>query len=247
MPAFQHVLQSVTLHEKIVVGIMFIMNITDIQKQEFIDIISSERLNSYKTIQEETFAILLERYMYNIKVAESFYPILSILEIALRNKIHNSIDKLIKSDWLLSEIYKQDLLLDNEHKILMDTFNKLKFKDKNLTKGALISELTFGFWVNLCKKSYKTILWDKKGFFESVFPFFSIKKEMNKIRFISPDLKNILQLRNRIFHHEIIINHKIGIENCYDKIEKILLSISEDSLSLLTETCKFRDIIKQKP
>ncbi len=223
------------------------MNITETQKENFIDIVSKERLNAYN-LQGEDFSTILERYIYNLKVSETFYPILSILEIALRNKIHNAIDTLIKSDWLLLELQSQELLLNNEREILLSAFKKVKLKNKKITKGALISELSFGFWINLCKKAYKTIIWDKKGVFEFIFPHFPIKKEMNRIRFISPDLKNILRLRNRIFHHEIIINNNIGIQNNYDSIEKILFFISEEySNLLLMNTCRFKEITKQKP
>jgi len=62
-----------------------------------------------------------------------------------------------------------------------------------------------------------------------------------------PELKIILQLRNRIFHHEIIMNHKLGIENCYDIVEKVLFSLSEEYSKLLIDTSRFKHIIKQKP
>lgn len=223
------------------------MNTKNIQEQEFIDIISKNRLSSYRFNESEPFPVLLEKYLYNIQISEAFYPILSMLEIALRNKIHNAIDSLIKPNWLLIEIQSKELLLDNEHKILLDTSKKLKFKNKKITQGVLISELSLGFWINICKKSYKTVIWDKKGVFEFVFPYFPIKKEMDRIRFVSSDLKNILQLRNRIFHHEIIINHKLGIENCYNIIERVLSYISDDCSNLLSNISRFNVVIKQKP
>lgn len=218
-----------------------------VQEQEFINLISKSRLSSYKFNDNEDFIILLKRYIYNIQISEAFYPVLSMLEIALRNQINNAINNLIKNDWLLSEINSQNLLLDNEYKILLSAVKKLQIKNKNITSETLISELSLGFWVNLYKKAYKTVIWDKKGVFEYVFPNFPINKEMNRIRFISTDLKNILQLRNRIFHHEIVINRKIGIENCYNIIEKILYYISDNYYALLPEISRFNNIIKQKP
>jgi len=62
-----------------------------------------------------------------------------------------------------------------------------------------------------------------------------------------PKLKTILQLRNRIFHHEIVINHKLGIENCYDLVEKVLFSLSEAYSNLVIDASRFKSIIKQKP
>lgn len=223
------------------------MDLKDTQIQEIIEIISNERLASYDISQKNNLSNSLNNYIYNIKFSKAFYPILSILEIALRNKINNSINLTIKANWLLSELKTQTLLLNNEYKVLLEAEKKLKQKNKKITEGNLISELSFGFWVNLCKKAYKTTFWDKKGFFEIVFPYFPKTQEMNRIKFISSDLKNILQLRNRIFHHEIILNHKIGIENYYNITEKILSYISKENLNLLKDICRFSDIIKQKP
>lgn len=59
--------------------------------------------------------------------------------------------------------------------------------------------------------------------------------------------KNILILRNRIFHHEIIINNKNGIENMYDKVERVLYSLSKDYADLFKDSFRFKEIIKQKP
>lgn len=225
----------------------FIMENINIQKEEFINIISKERLNSYNTSPNDDFLILLKRYIYNIKFSEAFYSILSIFEVVLRNKIHNAIDTHIKSGWLLSELRSQSILLNNEYKILLDAANKARFKTKKLTKGAIISELSFGFWINLCKKAYKTVFWDKKNVFESVFPNFPMPKEMDKMKYLSSDLKTILQLRNRVFHHETITNHPLGVQNCYSTIEKLLFYMSKDFSNILVEISSFNDIIKQKP
>ena len=116
--------------------------------------------------------------------------------------------------------------------------------------GSIIAELTFGFWVNLCKKSYKNSLWDKQGFFDSVFPDFDKYFESltwDKTKVIFPVLKEVLRLRNRIFHHEIIINNKNGIENCYEQTKKVLYSLSKDYARLFENIFRFEDIIKQKP
>jgi len=108
-----------------------LMNITEIQKQEFIDIVSKERLESYSIMPKDDFTILLNRYVYNIKVSEAFYPILSTLEIALRNRLHNTIDKMIKPNWLLSELITQNVLSYNEREILLGAKRKLNFRNKD--------------------------------------------------------------------------------------------------------------------
>lgn len=192
----------------------------------------------------------MNRYIYNVEVSESFYPVIAALEVALRNRLYNAIAILKGENWLLEEINNQNILSDNERNILLEAYKKLKRKHNTPSTCTIIAELTFGFWVNLCKKSYKNSLWDKQDFFSNVFPDFDNyfnSPTWDKTKVIFPELKEILRLRNRIFHHEIIINNKIGIENCYDKTHRVLYSLSKDYAEIFENSFRFKDIIKQKP
>lgn len=212
--------------------------------------ISLDRLSSYKYDDRDSFDLILSRYIYNVQISESFYPIIAALEVALRNRLYNAVAELKGQNWLLEEINQQIILSDNERNILLEAYKKIKRKHNSPSIGAIIAELTFGFWVNLCKKSYKNSLWDKQDFFSNVFPDFDNyfnSPTWDKTKVIFPELKEILRLRNRIFHHEIIINNKIGIENCYNKTHKVLYSLSKDYAEIFENSFRFKDIIKQKP
>ena len=226
------------------------MEITENQIENFIKIVSKDRLDSYKLT--DSYKLLLARYIFNIKISETFYPILSALEIALRNNIYNAVCNIKGKNWLINEINSQSILSINERNLLIESYNKLSKKHygKTITESGLIAELTFGFWVNLCKKSYKNSFWDKQNFFGNVFPDFDnyfTSPTWDKTKVIFPELKNILILRNRIFHHEIIINNKNGIENMYDKVERVLYSLSTDYADLFKDSFRFKEIIMQKP
>lgn len=212
--------------------------------------ISIDRLSSYKCDNNDSIDLILSRYIYNVQISESFYPVISALEVALRNRLYNAVAKLKGQNWLLEEIRQQAILSENERNILSEAYNKLKRKHNTPSIGAVIAELTFGFWVNLCKKSYKNSLWDKQDFFSNVFPDFDSyfsSPTWDKTKVIFPELKEILRLRNRIFHHEIIINNKNGIENCYDKTHRALYSLSKDYAEIFENSFRFKDIIMQKP
>ncbi len=212
--------------------------------------ISLDRLSSYKYDDRDSLDLILSRYIYNVQISESFYPIIAALEVALRNRLYNAVAELKGQNWLLEEINQQIILSDNERNILLEAYKKVKRKHNSPSIGAIIAELTFGFWINLCKKSYKNSLWDKQDFFSNVFPDFDNyfnSPTWDKTKVIFPELKEILRLRNRIFHHEIIINNKIGIENCYNKTHKVLYSLSKDYAEIFENSFRFKDIIKQKP
>ena len=61
--------------------------------------ISPERLATYKT-DGATNEVALARYIYNIELSKSFYPIINIFEVTLRNSIDNALKKFFDvQDW----------------------------------------------------------------------------------------------------------------------------------------------------
>ena len=62
-----------------------------------------------------------------------------------------------------------------------------------------------------------------------------------------PTLPAILRLRNRIFHHEIIINGNKTPKEQYQIILDMLHILSTNMEDLLDKISKVKDIIKQKP
>lgn len=218
-------------------------------ESNLINLFSENRLNSYKYDANDDNSILLERYLYNIEVSKALYPLLSILEISLRNRINQAIENTIQQDWLMKELNTQNILLTGEFNKLQDAKQKLLKKGhKNFTKDDLIAELSLGFWVYLCGRKYKNTLWHKAGFFKTVFADYPNFSEFDKLSKISPVLQLMLKLRNRIFHHEIIINYPYGIINCYNDLKRLLGYISKDSLLYLDRICDFNNVItKKKP
>ena len=213
-------------------------------QQELIDTITPVRLKAYG---DDSNDILLEKYIYNLKISESLYPALSLLEVTLRNKICYAIEALICKDWLINELNHQNLLLDKEYKKLVETADKIEKDGKKVTNDRLISELTFGFWIHLCTKSYKPKFWDKKGFIELVFPNYTVSSNLRNISLIQKDLRDVLKLRNRISHQEIIINGNRTPEESYNLIQTLLHTLSSGMYALLEDISRFNAITKQKP
>lgn len=213
-------------------------------QQELIETITPVRLKAYG---DDSNDILLAKYIYNLKISESLYPALSLLEVTLRNKICYAIESLICKDWLIKELNHQNLLLDKEYKKLVETADKIEKDGKKVTNDRLISELTFGFWIHLCTKSYKPKFWDKKGFIELVFPNYTISSNLRNISLIQKDLRDVLKLRNRISHQEIIINGNRTPEEYYKLIQTLLHTLSSGMFALLENISRFNAITKQKP
>ena len=95
--------------------------------------------------------------------------------------------------------------------------------------------------------SYKPKFWDKKGFIELVFPNYTVSSNLRNISLIQKDLRDVLKLRNRISHQEIIINGNRTPEESYKLIQMLLYTLSSGMYALLEDISRFNAITKQKP
>lgn len=231
---------------------------------EVLNSISSERLETYRLSPDDTVENLIRHYLHNIQLAEALYPALALLEITLRNRLNNAIDRNITPNWLVKETAAQSILLNEEYDLLTAASKKLTkpvYKDgqpirKPLTAGKLIAELNFGFWVYLCDSKYNPAIWMKKPVvFDEVFPNFDSfvakknpsSKRHKRINKIAGKLKPVLKLRNRVFHHEPVFNHPAGLNNCYADIEELLLYMSIDTSEFLMSISKFHEYWNKTP
>ena len=83
-----------------------IVNLRNFMDKHYYDkIFSTERMRKYfeKYPNEESKAI--EHYHLNIELSESFYPLLSIFEVALRNSLNRELITFFgTSDWYLKMV-----------------------------------------------------------------------------------------------------------------------------------------------
>lgn len=80
------------------------MQISNEDISKITDNISIDRLLSYEYDKNDSIDLILSRYIYNVQISESFYPVIAALEIALRNRLYNAVVKLKGQNWLLKEI-----------------------------------------------------------------------------------------------------------------------------------------------
>jgi len=203
--------------------------------------IGVERLKSFGYGMENvTEEYLLQMYELNLKTSQSLYPALSMVEIHLRNAIDTMMQTLFSETWLEDEIQKQNILLNFDHNKLLQAYETLraKYKTESITHGKLISELTFGFWVNLCSKKYNPKIWTKRGAFRGVFVDYP-KDRQEKIHEISDKLNKIKKLRNRIFHYEPILHKKDKFGVLYNNICDIIAYLPKDNSGIFERTNNF--------
>ena len=122
-------------------------------------IISNERLQPYLTYHKDNQEKAIQHYKSNILVSEAFYPLLSILEIGLRNSIDYQLTiRFNDKNWFenhefikIASRFQIDRISDARSNILSEK--------KEITSGRIISELSFGFWTSLFDTKFEMTLW----------------------------------------------------------------------------------------
>jgi hypothetical protein len=162
-------------------------------------IISNERLGPYLIHHQADLDKAMLHYKSNILISESFYPLLSVLEIGLRNSIDYQLTKRFNDrNWYenmefikIATRFQIDRISDAKSNILSEK--------KEITPGRIISELSFGFWTSLFDVRFEMTLWKS---LRLTFP--NCPKQIRQRKTMSSKFNSIRKLRNRIFHHEAI-------------------------------------------
>lgn len=160
--------------------------------------LSLERFGRYFTWANEDRAGALELYALNTAVSESLYTPLQMLEVALRNRIHDVLSDRFGDDW-----FDAPNLLKGEgvRRQITEAREGLRRRGRATTPGRVVASLTFGFWTTLLGPDYEN-LW------QQTLKRIACRDDGRGLRRkdFSSSLKPIRDLRNRVAHHEPIIN-----------------------------------------
>lgn len=203
------------------------MQVADLER-----LLSQSRLATYYQLFPNDKQKAIEYYQLNTQIAESLYPLLSNLEIVLRNAIHNSFSIHFKdTNWYSQVNYPE----------LQDQINIAKSKitaSKNqITIDKLVSELTLGFWTSLFNKNYAKDYWKPLMY---AFPL--LNKQQKHRNVIAFKLNNIRKFRNRIFHYEPICNDLNILSTNHTNILEVLQWINTDIVTWTKQIDRFDNL-----
>lgn len=199
---------------------------------------SRERLAAYHQNGDER-AVPLTRYLWNMALAESLYPALGCLEIALRNSIHVAITVASENSFWFDDPL---LLRSQELTAVSAAKHKLLDHRKPLEPGRIIAELTFGFWTALFNDRYDVVLWPR--FLKAVFP--EMPRQLRTRINLSRQLNKIRYLRNRVFHYEPIW-HWSDLRRQHDGIIEVTSWLNGVAAGLAEAEDRFVDVYQGGP
>lgn len=207
---------------------------------ELINSISLPRLSFYERylgcteIHEKIGSYIAYQYL-----SSDFFPVLQMIEVALRNTIDNTLKKSNGDDWY------DDIPVTEKSKNYVITAKNVC--PRNYSRNDVISRLPFGFWVYLLDSPYRntnhsSYIWTPENkelsFSKAISPF----GQKMTIKAIFDELHLILDFRNRLFHHEPIWkkhncnSHEKALNNIkkeYKSLRRVLGYLSPDKNKLI--------------
>lgn len=196
---------------------------------QFETAISNDRLHTYINWANQNQAAAIELYSLNMAISEAFYTPLHLLEISLRNAIHNKMLNQYGAGW-----FSNNQLVTNyvQQQKVQQAYNKLGV---GASDSQIIAELTFGFWTALFSPNSHH-LWQHLS---------RIFNHPVQRRNIAGKLNNIRRLRNRIAHHEPII--KRDLQALHQDMRELIGWLSTDTLVWCDARCRFAATHPQIP
>lgn len=202
-------------------------------------IFSNARMYKYFEKYDFDEAKAIIHYKVNIEVSESFYPLLSVFEVALRNSINRELIAYFKTDdWFLHLAPITGLKALNQE--ITKAQRLITKRGESINASKIVAELTLGFWVRLFNAEYVNILWKD---LRRSFP--NMLKQERKRHNVSSSLNKIRNFRNRIFHQESITWNFEFLEQIHFELYKVLGWLNKDLPDFVNPIDRFPFVLTQ--
>ena len=180
------------------------------------DVLATERLDAFRQDGADEITTF-SRYLLNMALCESLYSPLQFAEIALRNAIHAQLTNRYGGENWYERIPSGDLL-EWQSKQILNAKGRLRRNKKDITPGAMVAELHFGFWTGFFNKLHaRTGL----GYALTAKVFSAAPKRERALSKMDSRWQDVRRLRNRVFHHERILHWKTLAQQHLELLELI--------------------------
>ena len=199
--------------------------------------LSHKRLNTFVKGHKEPRCLYsaLNLYAWNMHVGSAFATPLHVCEVVIRNSVNDALVNVYGDDWASNEAY---IISIPDHILRQNKFrNKLK-KAKNTSK--LIPELNFHFWQSMFTTRFCNNIWNDN--LKLVFP--NAPKNI-EVTHIHDSLDIIRKFRNRIAHHEHLLNQNLA--KLHDTILQLIGYRCHDTMKWLLSISQLSPILSVKP
>ena len=162
--------------------------------------ISRDRFATYLTLASDDDTRALQLYARNVALGAAFHGPLQALEVTLRNAVHSRMTQVYGHSW-----FDSAPLDVPEQKAINKAKGSLERERKQPTPGRVIAAINLGFWVALFARKYDATLW-RTALHEC---FDTGQSRAN----VHDSLNRLRTLRNRIVHHEPILQRDLRADH----------------------------------
>jgi hypothetical protein len=181
------------------------------QLEEFV---SKPRLDRYLVSCGNSKDRAKRLYEANIMLCQAFYPVLNLLETFLRNSINDKLTAYFADGaWIINQKagFMNDASLTPNYWLKNQVIIAENNTRGTITPGKIVSEQTFGFWTSFFERRHYKLV---RGHVIHCFPH---KPAIINKDDIANMLRDIRELRNRIYHNEGICFNNITIDFAHAK------------------------------
>lgn len=164
--------------------------------------VSSSRLLRYQSAGGDDLETAVN-YFWKLALAESLFCSLNMVEIALRNALH---DTLTHHFGVPAWYDRRGLLEAKQRKDINGVKSRIMKRGDSVTPDRVVSELTFGFWVTILSRNYDARLWQGQNAAPLKRMFLRIPRNKRQRQIVHQQYNEIRELRNRVFHYEPIFD-----------------------------------------
>ncbi|RMI13127.1 hypothetical protein [Cellulomonas triticagri] len=173
-------------------------------QRTMVRLLSPPRMSTYLAGCEDDVSRAVDLYRWNLDVSMAFFESLHYLEVAVRNRVDESLSAWVGpgTDWL--DPASAIPLAPGTRARIAVARDRAARGGRPVAHGHVVAELTFGFWPSLLSDAYNRTLWQPA--LKAAFP-----------RARRTDLRDRLlragTLRNRVAHHEPVFSLDLGSEH----------------------------------
>lgn len=141
-------------------------------------------------------------YIENLEISARLWIFFNIFEIYLRNSISDQLLVIFPDQpWWV----EPEFLLSKDRRTINMIRRQIENRKGEVEFGDVIGAISLGFWTDLLSSQYHQRLWEK-GLFKA-FPMYRGKR-----RDLHTAVERLRKLRNRIAHHEPILNRDLDYD-----------------------------------
>lgn len=204
--------------------------------------LSKPRMSRYLSAANGDRMAALSLYHWNTELSQAMYLPVQIWEIALRNRLNTFLQRKYGEDWPYdTKVAVRQLTAADADKLdAAIRRQQKKRRRKYVPTGAIVADLSAGFWVSLLSDSYEIPYGWKTG----ISRVFAYGGPMDRATAHGLCVR-MLDIRNRVAHHEAI--YDMPLADYRADAERLIKALCQGSDLYLAGKCELAAALAKRP